>query len=186
MRNRNILLVGAVVLILGASLLYLLRTTVLRPRPTASFIDNKGIYIGSARSGLEPSVDDASQFARTVNGLNEGWNNIRAGNSYYQTGHYEEAVLAYKKAYEVDSGNRIFSGKKLINAYEKLSQYDEALAVTENILKTQPLGDIGIKRFEEIRTHLLTAKNQIPDNSANFTQPNVNKHNRRRYSQSHA
>lgn len=156
MRNKIILLVLALSFFLGITLVCF--KSLATSKPIVRSIDNKGIYVGNGKSGLELAPDEASQFNRTVNALNEGWDNIGIGNSYFQAEQYEEAARAYKKAYEIDSGNRIFSGKKLIGAYEKLFRFDEALAVVEDILKTQPLGDVGIKRFEAIRARLLAAK----------------------------
>jgi len=58
----------------------------------------------------------------------------------------------------VDPGNKLFTGDKLIEAYEKLSLYDEAISLVDEILKTQPLVEYGIERFTAIRARLLAAK----------------------------
>jgi len=82
------------------------------------------------------------------------------GNSYENAGQYEEAAKAYRKAYDVDPGNGLMSGDKLIETYEKLSRYDEALSVVDDILKNQPLGDYGKQQYALTRARLLAAKNQ--------------------------
>lgn len=160
MKNKIVLLVASFGIVLGVTVIYLGNASSSRSKLNVSSIDKNGIYVGNGQSGLEPASDGASKYAQTVKGLNEGWDNIGVGNSYFQSGQYEKAAEAYKKAYEVDPGNRIFSGKKLIEAYERLSQYDEALAVVDEILKTQPLVEVGVKRFEAIRARLLAAKSQ--------------------------
>lgn len=160
MRNKIILTIGVLVLILGVASLYFVNLNSSQSRPPIRTIDNKGNYIGDKQSGLEPASDEASRFAKTVKGLHEGWENIRLGNSYKRAGQYEEAIQAYKKAYDVDPGNRVFSGRKLIETYEKLSRYDEALSVVDEILKNQPLGEYGVEKYTAIRARLLAAKNQ--------------------------
>jgi len=92
-RNKIILLVG--VFILGIALIYFVRSTFSQFKPAVRSIDNKGIYVGNGKSGLEPVPDEARQFAGTVKALNEGWENVRLGNSYDSAGQYEEAMKAY-------------------------------------------------------------------------------------------
>ncbi len=169
MRNRIILLVGGPILILGVVSLYFVSSASLRSKPTVGSIDNKGIYVGSGKSGLEPVPNEASQFNRTVKALNEGWDNIGIGETYYRSGQYEEAIQAYKKAYDVDPGNRVLSGDKLIKAYEKLSRYDEAIAVVDEILKNERLAQYGVEQFTAIRTRLLAAK--AAEQAVNKSQP---------------
>lgn len=132
----------------------------LAPTLSVASIDDKGIYVGEGKSGFESPTEKESQWAKTVNALNQGWEYIRLGNSYDTAGQYQEAIEAYKKAYEADPGNRVFIGDHLIEAYEKTSRYDEAIAVVDEILKTQHLAKKGMDDFSEIRTRLLAAKAQ--------------------------
>ena len=104
----------------------------------------------------QPSENEA--FSRAINSLNESWDNIGRGETFYREGKYQEAIAAFKKAYEIDPGNRILSGDKLIKAYEANQQYDEALLIVDDILKTQPLGEYGRQQFKEIRLKLSTQK----------------------------
>ena len=73
-----------------------------------------------------------SDYNEKVKAIDDASEQIRIGNSHYQSGNYEEASNAYKKAYDLDSGSRTFIGFKLINSYEKLYRYDEALSLNRN------------------------------------------------------
>ncbi len=106
-----------------------------------------------------PLQDDQNSYDQTVQNLNTGWENIRLGNRLTREGDLEGALAAYKKAYEVDPGNRLMSGDKLIEAYENLKLYDEAISMVDEIISTQPLVEYGIQRFNTIRARLLAAKN---------------------------
>ena len=130
-------------------------------RPVVQSIDEKGIYVGKGKSGLEPVSDEASQYTKTVKALHEGWDQIGLGDSYNSVGRYEEAIKAYKRAYEIDPGNRGYSGMILIETYEALSLYDDALRVLDEISKRKPISEYGIKKYAEIRTHLLAVKEEM-------------------------
>ncbi len=101
---------------------------------------------------------DRDAYNKTVKALHEGWENIRLGNSYDDAGRYEDAIVAYKKAYEIDPGTRPLSGKKLVEIYEKLSRYDEAIAVVDEILRTRKLAEYGVQKWTAMRARLLAAK----------------------------
>ncbi len=160
MKNKAILILAGSLLTLILLFIYFTNSRATYSKIAVRSIDENKIYVGDEKPGLESASDEASSFAKTVEGLNEGWDNIGTGESYYRAGQYEEAVKAYKKAYDVDPGNRTLSGNKLINVYEKLSRYDEAIALVDEILKTQPLVEYGIAKFTAIRTRLLAAKVQ--------------------------
>jgi tetratricopeptide (TPR) repeat protein len=116
--------------------------------------------VGDNKSGIEPVSDEPSRYERTVKALQEGWDYVGIGNSHYQAGRYEEAAEAYKKAYDVDPGNRVFTGLTLIDAYERLSRYDDALSILDELSKTQPISDYGVEKYAAVRARLLAAKNQ--------------------------
>ncbi len=158
MRNKVILLIGGLASILGILSLYFISSTFSQSKLTVRLIDNKGIYIGNGKSGLESAPDEASQFNKTVKALNEGWENVRLGDSYKRVGEYEKAIEAYKKAYIIDPGNRVFTGLVLIETYEHLSRYDDALLVLNELSSTQPISEYGVKKYAAIRNRLLAAK----------------------------
>ena len=162
MRNKTILIFTLLILVSGALVLVLINSGFLRSKPTIRSIDKQVIYAGRKKPMLDQAPDEESQFSKTVKALDEGWDNIELGNSYKRVGQYEEAIQAYKKAYEIDPGNRILAGRLVVEAYEKLSQYDEAISMVDEILKTQPLGEYGVKKYSAMRSRLLAAKSQSP------------------------
>ena len=136
------------------------------PTLSVESIDNKRIYIGEEKSCHEPPpADTEARWTKTVNALNQGWEWIGIGNSHYVSGQYEEAVEAYKKAHEADPGN-IMAEPLIIEMYEKLYRYDEAINLVDNILKTQSLAPIGVERYTAIRNRLLTTKNKAKEVSS--------------------
>ena len=120
------------------------------------------------KSGVStrPLPEGMLKYNQTVKNLNEGWDNIELGDTYRRAGEYDRAIEAYKRAYEVDSRNGLLSGKLLIETYEKVGQYDEALHIVDDIFLHQHLAPIGVERFEAIRTRLLAAKSQSLQNQS--------------------
>ena len=100
------------------------------------------------------------KFPETVARLNAGWDYIHTGSEHFASGRYNNAIEAYKKAYEIDPRNRLYIGNNLIKTYEKVGKYDEAISVVNEILKTQPLGEYGIQKYSAIRERLIAAKAQ--------------------------
>ncbi len=99
-------------------------------------------------------------YTQTVDNLNEGWANIRLGDSYRKSGDFDRSIEAYKKAYEIDRGNRVYTGDILIKTYEQLGRYDEAIIIIDDILKNKHLAKKGINDFTVMRNRLLAAKAQ--------------------------
>lgn len=97
-----------------------------------------------------------NNFPETVRRLNQGWDLIRRGNEYYIVGQYKEAAAAYEEARIVDPSNYVVDGH-VVDVYEKLGRYDEAIGIVDNILK-KDLAEIGVKRYTELRARLLAAK----------------------------
>ncbi len=121
--------------------------------------DMSGEYRSESKNrNLEISSDEDS-YRKTVANLNEGWANARLGNAHIREGRYNEGIEAYKKAYDVDPGNRVYMGDLLVEAYEKAGRYDEAISLTDEILNSQRLVAYGINKFSAIRTRLIAAKN---------------------------
>lgn len=118
-------------------------------------IDEKGFFVGDEKKVIEP--DHVSEYWKQAKGIDDAWENIGIGNSYYQTGDYEKALGSYSKAYAMDTGSRTFIGFKLIETYEKLKRYDDALAVLGDIVNPN-WSQKGIQKASETRARLLTAK----------------------------
>ena len=106
---------------------------------------------------------DSRIYSATVENLHAGWDQIGQGETFYRAGRYDEAVMAFKDAYDIDPRNRVMIGDKLIKAYEKVGKYDKAIAIVDDILNNHHLGERGIKEFNEIRSHLIETKNKSSD-----------------------
>ncbi len=115
----------------------------------------KGFFVGDGEKVIEP--DHASEYRKQVKGIDDAWENIGIGNSYYQAGDYEKALESYRKAYAMDKGSQTFIGFKLIETYEKLKRYDDALAILDDIVNPN-WSQKGIQKASETRTRLLAAK----------------------------
>lgn len=104
--------------------------------------------------------DGMKNYSQTVSNLNEGWANIRIGDSYRRSGEINRAIEAYKRAYDIDAGNRVYTGDILIRVYENLGRYDEAIVIIDDILHNQRLAEKGIKDFTEMRVRILAKAQQ--------------------------
>ncbi len=100
------------------------------------------IFLNGDYSKQAKAIKDASEF-------------LREGNFYYRKNNYEKAVTAYENAYRLDSGSRVFVALKLIDVYKKLGNNQKAIAVIDDILANRQLADVGVKRFQDIRSRLV-------------------------------
>lgn len=130
--------------------------------------DGKGIFIGERRpeykesdpSKWSPEMrESVESHERDIKIIHESWEISRQGDNYFKMGRYEEALNAYKKAYEIGRGDESFFGKELLKAYEKLNRYDEALALLDELEVKYYKSEYGMKKAQEIRTRLLAAQN---------------------------
>ena len=109
-------------------------------------------------AGNEKRVEE---YEASVKAIDESWKNLGLANSYFKMDRYDEAIEAYKKAYQLGKGNESFFGMELLKAYEKLQRYDEALDLLAEIETKYYKGEYGIKKAQEIRSRLLSEKNSV-------------------------
>lgn len=134
--------------------------------------DGKGIFVGEQRPQYKESdptkwssetrkrVED---YESSVKAIDESWKNLSLANSHFKAGRYDDAIQAYKKAYEINSGNESFFGMELLKAHEKLGRFDDALALLDEIETKYYKNEYGMKKAQEIRERLLAGKNQMRD-----------------------
>lgn len=128
--------------------------------------DRKHRYFGRTLTEAEykevkkKNEETRKRFPEAVARLNAGWDQIDLGLGYVKDGNYEKAIEAFKKSYQIDPGNGLTSGDHLIECYERLGRFDEAIAVVDEILKNQPLAEVGVSHYKSLRAKLVSAKSQ--------------------------
>jgi len=132
--------------------------------------DGKGIYVGDAstfgmnKPGPNASLESIARWKKhqeDLKAISEAGALTRTGDAYVNSGNYEEAIAAYKKAYKIDRGDRMYVGFILIPIYERLHRYDEALALLDEMEREFQLSEKGKQDFAATRTRLLAAKEEI-------------------------
>lgn len=129
-------------------------------------IDGQNIFVGdknlnSAHEGPNLGVNKVDHAIDLV------WDNIHLGNVNFKAKNYEEAAKHYKKALEIDTwtGGGGVAGKYLVESYEVIGRYDEALEsldyMVKRFYKTEN-GEWKTKHaqefYEATRTRLLRQK----------------------------
>ena len=121
--------------------------------------NKKAIIVGEKRNSDDLSVHSyASEYAKEARAVDQAWKYIGTGNEYFRSGSYEDAVKEYKKSYSI--GVRAVSGFKLAESYEKLHQYNEAIAQLNQMIKNRELSELGVQDAKEMTSRLLAAKAQ--------------------------
>lgn len=128
-------------------------------------IDQQSIFLGN----------NSPVFTQTPNRVDQeidyAWAQMHTARTYEKEGKLVEAAEYYKKGFYGLSGDmeniipgRSMCAKYLIDVYQKLGRYDEALKILDLLERKVFTSEFGKKRAAEIRTRLLAAKNQpIPD-----------------------
>ena len=110
-----------------------------------------------ARARVQRAREEHNKSLRAID---EAWDYVGLGNSYDAAGRYTEAADAYRKAYSIGGGSSAVSGLKLAMTYENLGEYDQGVAIIDDLIKNDRLSENGIQNANEIRARLLAAKNQ--------------------------
>ncbi len=157
MKKKSIIFISLTsCLILLTAALYFSNLNTVGPKPIVKSIDNKGIFIGEQKD----LVIKPSQYSREIQADDEAHEHLRAGNLLFQQNKLNEAVEEYRKSYLIGGMSKIVSGFTLIETYEKLDRYDEALSLLDEIEKPS-WSEYGHQKAAIIRTRLLAAKEQV-------------------------
>ena len=144
------------VIILGGFLAYFQNVNNMKSKLTVQPIGGKGIFVGEANKGRIDFNSYDHQIA--IKTIDEAWDYIRLGNSYYRSENYQEAVKAYEKSYAIGGGSKAVSGFKLAETYAKLGRNDEAIAQLDRMIQNRELSELGIQDANALKSKLLSAK----------------------------
>ena len=129
---------------------------------TVKTIDKQGVFVGDRSKVF---TEKPKQIYQEINYV---WDQIHMGNGAKKAGRLTEAVEYYKKAFDglssdmkIITPERGLGAKYLIETYENLGQYDEALEVLGTLDKKFYKGEYGLKESTEIRARLLAAKKKL-------------------------
>lgn len=140
--------------LLVALLVYFQNTATLKSRVVVQSTGKNSIFFGEKK----PTNEGSENYQRQVKAIDDAWDNIDIGNSYYKVGRYEDAAKAYEKAYLI--GEKAVSGFKLAETYEKLNRYDEATLLLNQMIEKHQLSEMGVQDAKEMISRLLAAKSQ--------------------------
>ena len=159
MKNKTILIAGLLILSASVLIIFFLGSKYSKPKITVRPIDQKGVYVGESKS--KPWSDYSlsekkAKHAKDLKAIDESWESSRLGDLYSKQGDYENAVLAYKKAYSIVPEG-IF-GMELARTYEKLGRYDEGIAQLNHMIQSKRLSEMGVQNATEMITHFTAEK----------------------------
>lgn len=160
--RRNILIAGGIfvtALVIFFSFYSKIQHISLKKGFSVSKLDNKGVFVGDASKVFQEKPKKIYQEIDFV------WNEVHEANSLKKAGRLAEAAEHYKRAFygpsndiEMITPERGMAAFDLIDTYEKLGRYDEALAVLDILDEKFVHGEYGVKKSNEIRSRLITAK----------------------------
>ncbi|GEM_PF-4391130 len=153
MKKKPTLILIVPLIVVSTILIFVNHQTREKKTVTVQKIDGKGIFVG-APNMVPRAESKQEQITREVA---YAWDNISAGENYFASGQYEQAVVAFKKAYAVEMGSQALSGFKLAETYEKLGSYDEAIALLDNMIAKRQLSALGVQDANEMKSRLLAA-----------------------------
>ena len=154
MKKTYLILVVVVALFLATALFYFKYSASMASKLVVQPIDNKGIFVGEK----QPMTNHPDDYAKQTKAIDDAWDNMSIGDSYFKSGRYEEAATAYKKAYSI--GEKAVNGLLLAKTYEKLGRYDDGINLLNDMIKNHELSEKGVQNASAIKSRLLSAKNQ--------------------------
>lgn len=116
-------------------------------------IDNRGIFVGE-RNAIVSGESIQEKIGKEIS---ESWNNIRLGDQYAKQGDYEKAAKNYWNAYRPRYGEKPLAGLLFAETCEKTGQYDEGIALLDQMIKNGELSEKGVQNANEIKSRLLAA-----------------------------
>ncbi len=175
--KKTVLIIGIfAALILFASVTLLQKNVRAQKKQlTVAQMGKQGIFVGD-RDQIEhldhPKISPEAKkrmedHQQDIKAIDDASKSIQKGISYFQNGDYDNALVAYRKAYATDPLSRSYIGVSLlIPTYEKLGRYDEAMVLLSEVEQKYYKGEHGAKKAQEIRDRLLAALNRV-----NLNQP---------------
>ena len=175
MKKTALIITGTLLIAFIGGVVFYKTNSVKKDRLTVQSIGDNAIFVGDkkrARSFQESTVSPEAHkrfedHQRDLKAVDDAWNNIGIGNSYFKKAEYESAATAYEKAYSIGGGIKHVSGFDLAKTYEKLNRYDDAITILDNMIKNRETNEYGIQKASEMKARLLAAKNAAVTQSNN-------------------
>lgn len=173
MKNGITIVLGILVFIVGISIFLFQWPGGFKSRvEIKSMGDGKGILVGDSNPQYKES-DTTKWSPETRRRVEQHESDIKAideahrfrvqAHGYLKEGKLELAAEAFEKAYAYKShpftGHAV-TGFDLAETYEKLSRYDDAIAILDNMIKNHETNEYGIKKATEMRARLVSARDQ--------------------------
>lgn len=173
MKNRIVIILGIIIIILGAAIFSFRRIDTSKSRvDIKSMGDSKGIFVGERRPQYKESDPSkwspetrrrVEQHEADVKAIDDAHRFRMQAYGYLKEGKLELAAEAFEKAYAYKNhpftGHAV-TGFDLAATYEKLGRYDDAIAILDNMIKNRETNEFGIRKANDMIARLLAAKNQ--------------------------
>lgn len=154
--KKNIILVGTLIVV--AVCIFIAKNN-LKPTPSFESVLMKTKTRVGADSGPRAASYQKSHV-ETIGAVDQASAYRMQGDVLAKQGNNLEAAEEYKKAYLVDTGSRAVSGLLLAMSYEALGNYNDSIALLDQMIQNGELSANGVKNANEIKSRLLAAKAQ--------------------------
>lgn len=126
-------------------------------------VGEQGIFVSEKRPQYKESDPSkwspetkkrVEEYENTIKAMDEAHKYTTIALNYRKAGRYEEAIQYHKKAYDIYPAGRSTSSIDLVETYELMRRYHDAIAVIENMLKEGYLNELGQKEAMAMKEKL--------------------------------
>ena len=129
------------------------------------FVGGVVLFVGgcarSEHNNNTYNISHQKTYRQELAGIHEAADKIRKGDSERRLGNYSGASALYREAYNLDLGSRHVSGFLLADVYEQLQQYDDAIALLDEMIKNRVINEVGIQKANAMKSRLIAAQHKV-------------------------